>query len=297
MSRWLTGALILSLLSLFSAPSFGAEPALWRVEQPQSGARLYLFGSLHFGAESFYPLPGRVLAAYQESDVLAVELDSDSLPPNLARQAVRRLGQYSENRNLSQHLDPELWFQLQHQSQALGLDPEQWLNIKPWLAALQLVSLQVSLSGYQQSLGLDSYFLGLARADQNTEIRELETLEQQLALFAGLSERQQNDFLARTLQDFDAGSAYLSALAQAWQVGDVEALEKAVLGAFNEEDYSQKLYHRVFRLRNKAMVEVLDGYLNQGEKVFLVVGVGHLLGEDGLVNLLGQQGYRVSRVD
>jgi uncharacterized protein len=288
--------IVATLALLFMQGAVKAEPAIWKVEKRDSGARLYLFGSLHYGSESFYPLPERVLTAYRESDVLAVELDSGALAPEFAQQAVYRLGQYTENRNLPQQLGPELWLQLQDQSKTLGLDPEQWVYIKPWLAALQLVNFQVSISDYQQRLGLDSYFLELARTDESKEIRQLETLEQQLYLFAGLSDQQQRDFLARTLKDFDAGRAYLTALAHAWKAGDVEALEAAVLGAFNEEEYSQKLYHRVFRMRNKAMVGVLGEYLNQGERVFLVVGVGHLLGEDGLVQQLAQQGYSVRRL-
>lgn len=283
-------------LCLAVLPARAAEPLLWKVEDGHSGGQVYLFGALHFGAESFYPLPEAVLSAYRKSPILAVELDIETLPEGTSQHLVERLGQYRDSRQLSETLAPALWDSLSHRAEVLGLNPEQLLRLKPWLAALQLVNLQVAQSDYQHKLGLDNHFLLMARADPDKDIHQLETLEQQLALFAGLSERQQADFLEHTLKTFDTGKAQLKSLAEAWQEGDAEALEEAILGAFNHREYSQRLYHRVFRRRNLAMAETAVGYLGRGEQVFLVVGVGHLLGEEGLVALLEARGYRVSRL-
>lgn len=282
-------------LLLVLCPARASEPLMWQVDSNGAAGQLYLFGSLHYGAENFYPLPERVLSAYRKSDVLAVELDTESLSPAMSRQLLAHLGQYNDDRRLSETLSQDLWRNLSRQGEVLGMNPEQLLRLKPWLAALQLVNMQVSLSEYRQNLGLDTHFLRLAHSKGDKEIRPLETLEQQLALFAGLDERQQEAFLARTLAEFNAGEMQLESLAQAWREGDAAALEEAILGAFTNEEYSRNLYDRVFRKRNRAMAEAAIGYLDEGERVFLVVGVGHLLGDEGLVQLLSARGYRVRR--
>ena len=48
--------------------------------------------------------------------------------------------------------------------------------------------------------------------------------------------------------------------------------------------------------RNAQMVVAAENYLESGQTVFYVVGLAHLLAEDGLVNALRQAGYTVEQV-
>ena len=50
------------------------------------------------------------------------------------------------------------------------------------------------------------------------------------------------------------------------------------------------------RTQPRAMADIVDGWLGQGEPVFVVVGAGHLVGPDGLVALLRAKGYDVTQV-
>ena len=47
--------------------------------------------------------------------------------------------------------------------------------------------------------------------------------------------------------------------------------------------------------RNKAWIERLDAFLKKGERVMLLVGTGHLTGNQGLIELLKAKGYKVER--
>lgn len=289
----LIGLVLFSLL--FVSVSANSAPLLWRLENSESGARVYLFGALHYGAEKFYPLPEPVLAAYEDARILAVELNLDSLSPQYVRQVTVRQGHYPKGRQLSEELSPRLWAKLSERALSLGLEPTQLLPLKPWLAALQLVNLQVSASEFEQRLGLDRHFLKRAERDAKA-VHQLETLEQQMALFSSLSAAEQTDFLAQTLREFDNGQAQLTHLAEAWHRGDERALAKAILGAFNDEPFSKHLYQKVFAQRNRAMAEMVSNYLEEGARVFFVVGVGHMVGEEGLVALLQARGYTLERL-
>ncbi len=281
---------------LLGSVSVNAAPLMWRLDNPDSGARVYLFGALHYGAESFYPLPDSILRAYDEASILAVELDLEALSPEYVREVSLAQGYYSSGQTLSETLPPALWSELAERVHGLELSSAQLLPLKPWLAALQLVNLQLLESEFDQQLGLDRYFLQRAKRDADKEIHELETLEQQMALFSNLSSGEQQDFLAQTLKEFEAAPEQLAHLAQAWQKGDEQALAEAILGAFNDQAFSQHLYREVFVQRNYAMAEAVSDYLNKGEQVFFVVGVGHLLGEEGLVALLKARGYTPERL-
>ncbi|WP_347329733.1 TraB/GumN family protein [Marinimicrobium locisalis] len=293
--------LLWGLLSLvFSAGVLADNPAqsqplLWRVQTSEHSVPVYLFGSLHFGDDSFYPLPSPVIEAYQTSDLLAVELDVSNVEPRRMRATLDRLGRYPSGVELSERIDAELWSQLTRASERLGMDAESIVHLRPWLAALQLVNLQVARSNYQAGQGIDRYFMDLAA---NTKpVKPLETLEQQLALFAGMTEEEQRAFLEHTLADLEATGPQLDRMAQAWREGDQADLEAVILGAFDRQDpFSQTLYERVFKTRNEAMIGAVKTYLGERQQAFVVVGIGHLIGRDGLVEGLRHSGYSVERL-
>lgn len=49
-------------------------------------------------------------------------------------------------------------------------------------------------------------------------------------------------------------------------------------------------------VRNKLMVERASEYLRDHKNVFYVVGLAHMLGDDGLVASLENRGYTVSQI-
>jgi uncharacterized protein YbaP (TraB family) len=274
-----------------AAPS----PLMWQVEGKSSSARVYLFGSLHYGAENFYPLPDAVLEAFRLSDALAVELDIDELAIEQLQKMLQQEGRYTGNHNLKSQLGNNLWKKLTEICLQLAIDCQQFSQTKPWLAAMQIANLQLARSDYQQSLGLDNYFLTEARNKKS--ILELETLEEQLQLFSRLSEAEQIQFLDVTLAEYHKGQKSLYKLADAWYQGDEKKLSDLVFSAFRHREIGQTLYRLVFVARNQKMLNAIDEYMESSQKIFLVVGVGHMLGEDGLVALVKQKGYRVTQVD
>ena len=47
--------------------------------------------------------------------------------------------------------------------------------------------------------------------------------------------------------------------------------------------------------RNRLWLPKIQGYIQQGG-VFIVVGLGHLIGEQGLIQTLSEKGYKISRI-
>lgn len=277
-----------------SALHAASQPLLWQVQDKDSRVRLYLFGSLHYGDEAFYPLPDAVLQAHRDSDVLAVELDIDALDVEKVRAALKQYGYYPSEKNLQTQVGEQMWKTLTQVSENLGGDAQQLKPFRPWLAAMQLTNMQLSRSDYQQALGLDKYFLTASR--DKKIILELESLDEQMQLFNQLSDAEQIEFLQVTLKEQATAEESLKKLANAWYRGDEHTLNELVFSAFRERKLGQKLYQFIFVKRNKQMLQVIDTYIEKSQKIFLVVGVGHMLGEDGLVALFEARGYRVTQV-
>ena len=289
-------ALLLALVFLFALPAANAKlsPLLWRVSSEASAGQVYLLGSIHFGHDSFYPLPAVIMDAYHRSGSLAVELDLQALDQRRAAALMMTRGRYPPETTLRNELDEATWSRLQQVGAQLGVEVDGFLSLQPWLVAVQLVSLQMLETHYRRELGVDRHFLQLARGRK--PIRELETMEQQLAVFAQFSAAEQALFLRQTLQTFERGEVQLERIATAWKAGDRRALESAVLAAFRAGPGSENMFRLVFTERNARMVSAVVDFLARGERVFMVVGVGHVLGEEGIVARLDKAGYRLQRL-
>lgn len=269
------------------APSLRAEssPAFWQVHSKT--ATVYLFGSMHFGDESFYPLPRVVTDAFLRSSVLVVEVDVTKIKPMDALGAIMRHGRLPDGKTLSDVLSKETMALLKAQTEKSGLPLTAMQAFKPWFAALQLVEAEIRKTKYKQNYGIDQYFLSQAKGKT---VDQLESLDSQLAMFANLSLKQQEKFLYQTLKDFSQSQSYLDEMALHWKTGNVDALASTLLTPFKSHPETEALYKTVFTDRNVHMVNAVAKYLKSDKTVFFVVGAGHMVGEDGIVQLLQQKG-------
>ena len=102
--------------------------------------------------------------------------------------------------------------------------------------------------------------------------------------------------LAEALQEASQGPTKTRELHEAWRAGDLERLRDG-MAAEMKRDYPA-LYRRINVARNDAWVPKLQRMLDgeTEDDTLVVVGALHLLGEDGLVEKLRAQGYRVERI-
>jgi len=82
-------------------------------------------------------------------------------------------------------------------------------------------------------------------------------------------------------------------LIDVWTMGDIQLLETMVLESFLEYP---EIYDSFLVKRNNNWLTQLERMLEGEKTVMVVVGAGHLLGEDGLVELFRSQGYAVEQL-
>lgn len=283
--------LVLLCLS-FQAKAEVSQPAFWEVRKGDSV--LYLMGSMHFGHPDFYPMPKTIEDAFAKADRLVVEVNLLNLSPQAA-QIVFKHGGLQQGQTLKDVISPSTYRLLQNHVQKTNVPINAFHRFQPWYVTLLLVETEIRKTELQQQLGVDLYFLKKASGTEKP-IDELETLESQLSLFSTFSLKEQERFLRQTLQDLQNGRDYLTKMAEAWRQGNVGVLERTLIEPFRAQKDSQQLFDRMFTRRNKKMVSAVERYLQKGQRVFLVVGVGHMLGDDGIVSLLQRRGIQVERV-
>ncbi len=82
-------------------------------------------------------------------------------------------------------------------------------------------------------------------------------------------------------------------MVRAWATGDVEALDEYVNGDLREDE--PEVYEAVIVQRNRNWIPQIEAVLEGEGTVFIAVGAGHLPGDEGVIELLRDQGYEVVR--
>ncbi len=268
--------------------------SLYRISH--QGNTTYLFGTIHVGQPTFYPLEPQVMDALARSTKLVVELDIRNHAS--FDTALKKHGFYPANESLEQQLSADSIFQLQRALEKFGMSVDQVKHMKPWLVANLLLGLDLERHGYSRSHGLEYFLLSPANV-QAKPVLELESADYQLSLFDGMSAYQQEQYLRENLVELTNGQALKKAqhLLHAWSSGDSNQVDAFLQQSRKEQTVSSEFIQRVLLdQRNPAMATKIEGLLQQDEISFVGVGLLHLVGNTGVPTLLRQRGYQVEKL-
>ncbi len=273
------------------------HPALWKVtptaELATDSTTAYLFGSIHLGNKTMYPLAEPIMAAFQQSEYLVVELDITAINPIEVGSLLLEKGMYSGAETLENALSPATWIALKRALTRHQLSAESFTKHRPWLVAVMLSSLEFQRAGYDEAHGIDNYFLEQAKGHKS--IIELESFTEQMDMFTQFSPREQEAFLIATVRELEQGTQYIESLVAAWMKGDEQTLNRLMIETMKLDPTQAPVYDVFVKNRNIKMAHKIDQLLKENKKLFIVVGSLHIVGEDGLVRLLANRGYQVEK--
>ncbi len=271
----------------------GDKHFFWQATKKGHGT-LYLLGSIHFGRPEMYPLPAVIRDAFARSDALVVELDALNMNPMVMAQSFAAKGMYLDGGSLKGDVDNATWGRLTRVAADIGLAPEMLAMQRPWMAAMTLGAMSVKRAGFSEGLGIDMHFLKQARG--KLQVIELESMAMQAQLLSSLPLDSQLAMLADTLRILEEGPAYYQRMVDAWQHGEVAALEGLVAESLSGDSAAAHLHKVMLDERNAGMVAKLTALSSRGQSHFVVVGAAHLIGSSGLVEMLRRQGYLVEQL-
>ncbi len=288
--RLLTAVVLLCSLCAPQALASAEHPALWRVDHGDS--TLYLFGTVHFMPQGYYPLHPVIEDALASSDTLVLEFDLSKIDERDVQQLTLQQGLARDGRRLSTILDRAQWAALKQVVESLGLQPALFDAMQPWLAALTLTAVSYGRAGLTPEQGVDTYLL--ERAGEDARVLGLEDLESQLRLFTDLSEDMQVELLMQTVEQLPETERLVMAALEAWEKGDVDTLGAFLVRMYKEEP---DLYDALITRRHAVWLPQLRDLLDEPGTHFIAVGALHLTGDDSVIRGLEKEGYEVNRVD
>ena len=263
---------------------------LWSLKTDK--ATIYLLGSLHLLNADSYPLDKNIEAAYKDCQRVVFEADIDGARDPEFQSKMLAHGLYTEGETLQQNISRETYSLLEKRATTIGITMAQLNPLKPWLCASAISELELMKMGFDPQYGIDVYVFDRAKKD-GKEIHFLETLDFQIELLAGLSGTEGDAFLRQTLKELEVIETLLPDMVNAWENGDTARFGTIMALSYND---LPEIYNRFIVQRNKAWVSKIEDLVAHGETALVVVGAGHLVGPDNLLQLLKDRGYTIEQI-
>jgi uncharacterized protein YbaP (TraB family) len=265
------------------APAPGSpitRPFFYRVEK--DGKTSYLIGTWHNGVDAEKQLPEAVWTALSSAKSFAMEMDpTDPLTLTGAKR--------TDGTTLEQELGAEYWARLEALA---GNTVQAMRGMKPFGAAMML-----QFKDLPPTPSMDVTFATKAR-DAKKQLAFLEPAAHQIKL---LEKWIDTRVLKHMIDDYDANKRMLEDALVAYMVGDDAALAAMAVprdtlkeAGFSDAEVDQMTSELIYE-RNAAWLGQLEGLLAAGD-AFVAVGAAHLIGPKSVVELLGANGYKISRV-
>lgn len=274
------------IIALFSMPLAAEQALLWQVESPR-GAISFLFGTIHSDDPRVLELPRPVTLAFDQANTVVLEMDLGLVSAATMSQVVM----LPQGKSLADLIPASLYRETVKVMSSLGYPEEITRQLTPW-------AIQLTLSMPPPSTGM---FLDAVLYEQavaaNKRVVGLESMEEQLSVFRDLSTTDQVTLLQHTIKEYPQLAQQIEQLLIAWLDRDLQKMITMSRESMQElpAGVQNRFGRSLVELRNHRMAERSLPVIHQGG-AFIAVGTLHLVGDEGLVALLRQEGMKVTAV-
>lgn len=279
--------LLALLAALLIATPAAAQPPVWIVTDKDS--EMVLFGSVHLLPPGLDWRPAALTRALAAADDVWFELPpTPATEAEVTRQALDR-GVLPPGQTLSGLLPPADAARLARVAQAYAIDLPSLDRFEPWMAEFILAGAVAAKVGASNAEGVEAQ---ISAATPPTTIRRaFETPAGQLEILDGTPMADQLASLRDSLRELEEDPQAYARLVKVWTAGDAAAIDAQVVQPLKR--VAPAVFQRLVQDRNTAWLATLDKRLKGAGRTVVIVGVGHLVGAEGLPQRLRALGYSV----
>lgn len=277
-------------------------PLFYKISKEDSDINIYLLGSIHAANKGIYPLNDTIMSAYNKSDYLAVEVDTVALTSDFNLQvSLAQKMLYTDGTTIKDHIGEELYTKMVAKLKEKNSYNSMYDNYKPAFFESLFENAIIVDADMDANAGIDMHFLKLAK-NTNKNILEIETAESQYDLLLSNPIELDKIMLESYVESYDESISEMKDLYNAWKKGNVEELEQKLMTTSTEElspeeiEMIENYNDALINNRNYTMTDALEKYFSEEKNVFCVVGVGHVIGDQGIISLMEQRGYNIEKL-
>ncbi len=260
---------------------------LWEISGKQLTAPSYLFGTFHLICKDDIPFGEQLNKAIKSTDEIYMEMDMDDPATMMGGLLLMNMRGDSTLKKL--YKDEEYKKVENFFNDSLHIPIGMFQKMKPFFLMAMLYPKMLPCKTIS---GVETELMTLAKENKK-EIKGLETMAFQAAVFDSIPYTQQAKELLKTIDSLEAYKKYFDTMVRVYKSQQLNKIEdlfsKSEFGMQDNQDI-------LLDNRNKNWVNQLNVILKK-ESVFIAVGAGHLVGNMGLINLLRKEGYTLRPID
>jgi uncharacterized protein YbaP (TraB family) len=260
---------------------------LWEVSGKGLQQSSYLFGTFHLMCKDDIRFSEQLKIAVTNVDKVYMEMDMDDpaiMLGGLLMMNMKHGKKLADLYSASDYARVSAYFK-----DTLHMPMGLLQSTKPFFLAAMLYPKMMPCKNIS---GVEEELMKLAKL-QKKEIKGLETMEFQAAVFDSIPYEEQAKDLLKSIDSLASYQKYFDTMITVYKtqrLTEIEALFKDT--EFGMEDHQDILLND----RNKNWVVQLKTIMKT-EPVFVAVGAGHLVGKEGLISLLRKEGYTLKPIE
>jgi uncharacterized protein YbaP (TraB family) len=276
------------LLLLCSQFTFGQNSILWEVSGNGLQSPSYLMGTLKFIGEKEFYLPAEAVSKLKSTKTFAIEDQVD----HKAQLELNKAVHFPQGKSLATELAPADYEKVQKFFEKEFKIPKAKFD-KDYA---RLIPLALSINMTRMALGenvkyYDIELLKIAKKNK-LETYSLEPIERESTAIQAFPMADQEAALIHSVSNFEKQKTEYKNLEDAYVRGDLDKVfEYSLHPTENNPIFIEEFYNK----RNLEWLPKIEKMM-KAKPSFVAVGVSHLEGEKGLLNLLKQQGFTIKPI-
>jgi uncharacterized protein YbaP (TraB family) len=266
---------------------------VWQISK--GGNTVYLGGSVHILPQNI-EIPGAFNKAFESADILVFEADVLELQENpVVLQSLQSKMLLPEGQTLKTVLSSKSYQKLSEACTWLGVSITQFEQIKPSMVLNVLSVLQLQRYGLTET-GADMYYMEQSKK-KHKKMLFLESVDFQIDLVVSMFDENMDEYIDYSVADLEKDKETINTEIEKMLNDWTNGTDEYIVQLNNElkADYPS-VYDSLIKDRNTAWVPVIEGYLDTSPVEFIIVGLAHIHGEDGILKQMEQAGYLVNPV-
>ena len=260
---------------------------LWKIEGPGIPKGSYLFGTMHMIEKEYFVFPDKLEKIVKKSEQLVMELPGLPNQKEAMKYVLLEEGTFFDYFTLEQIDTILVWAK-----QELKMDEKAFRATMSKMKPFVVVQMATQIHFMGKTESYEMTLEEIAKTNK-LSIKGLETIEQQMGFFDGLTKAQQSEMVMEGIRDTEKSIATLKEMEVLYQGQNVDSLYLMIQ---NEGGVIAEESNDFLDNRNASWVPQIKEMI-ASKRCFIAVGAGHLGGPNGVIRLLQKEGYILSPVE
>lgn len=276
------------ILTLAVSTAIGQNSILWEVSGNGLSNTSYILGTLKFIGEKEYVMHLKITEKLKTSMLFAIEDEVN----HHAQHELNKSIHFPKGESLATVLSAEEYTKVENFFMSeFNISKK---NFKKLYAPLKPLALSITMTRLSLREGVKFYDIELLKLahDLRIDTYSLETIDRETAALNAFPMDAQVSALLHSVNNFEKQKEEYKQLEAAYLIGDIDRVFEYSLHPFEKNEiFIEEFYSK----RNAEWLPKIEKMFSD-QKSFVAIGVAHMEGDKGLLNLLKSKGYTLTPI-